>query len=100
MKTRIYTLLSIAALPFVLFSCIKEKQFEMPAPGNLVEIHASIIDSDATKVVAVDAENGIDWNWAEGDQIAVASGAASSIFSIRNGFSPKEASFIGKEIKG
>lgn len=100
MKTRIYTLLSVAALPFVLFSCIKEKQFEMPAPGNLVEIHASIIDSDATKVVAVDAENGIDWNWAEGDQIAVASGAASSIFSIRNGFAPKEASFIGKEIKG
>lgn len=96
MKTRIYTLLSIAALPFVLFSCIKDKQFEIPAPGDSVQIRARL---DATKVAAVDAENGIDWNWQEGDKIAVSSGENISVFDIED-FSAKEATFIGKEIKG
>lgn len=98
MKTRIYTLLSIAALPFVLFSCIKEKQFEMPAPGNLVEIRASI--GDFTKVAPVDAEDGIDWNWEEGDQIAIANSTKLNVFDIQKGFEPKQASFVGKEITG
>lgn len=99
MKTRIYTLLSIAVLPFVLFSCIKEKQFDLPAPGNLVEVRATIADN-LTKVVAADAENGIDWNWAAGDQIGIAAGDKLNIFAIRSGFGPKEASFVGKEITG
>jgi len=96
MKTRIFTLFCI---PFVLFSCEKAGNFDIPAPDGTVEIHA-IIAGNATRVVAVDAENGLDWNWAEGDQIAVASGDKISVFDIRSDFSPKEASFTGKEIKG
>lgn len=99
MKTRIYTLLSIAALPFVLFSCIKEKQFDLPGPGNLVEIRATI-DDGATKVAAVDASNGIDWNWAAGDKIGVYNGSSLSVFSLRSGEGSKEGSFIGREITG
>ena len=99
MKTRIYTLLSIAALPFVLFSCVKEKQSFVTAPENLVEVRATI-GPDATKVVAADAASGLDWNWAAGDQIGVAVGNKLNIFDIRSGFGPKEASFVGKEITG
>lgn len=99
MKTRINTIISIAVLPFALFSCSREYQFQMPAPENLVEIHASIPEL-ATKVAAADAETGIDWNWEEGDQIAVLAGEAVSVFDIRSGFAPKEASFIGKQING
>lgn len=99
MKTRIYTLLSIAALPFVLFSCVKEKQSFVPAPENLVEVRATIADN-SVKVVAADAENGLDWNWAAGDQIGIAAGDKLNIFDIRSGFGPKEASFVGKEITG
>lgn len=98
MKTSIYTLISFAAMPFILFSCMKERQFDMPAPGDLITIEASI--PAATKVEAVDGESGLEWNWEAGDQIAVLSGESASVFDIRSGFSPKEATFIGKEIKG
>ena len=98
MKTRIHTFLSIAVLPFALFSCMKEFRSELPAPEPLVTISATI--PGPTKVEAVDAETGIDWNWQAGDQVAVLSGDNVSVFDIRNGFSPKEASFIGKLITG
>lgn len=100
MKTSIYTLVSIAAMPFVLFSCMKERQFDLPAPENLVTIQGTIVEQEPSKVVAADAPTGIDWNWETGDQIAVISGESTSVFDIRSGFGPKEASFIGKEIKG
>lgn len=96
MKTRIFILLCI---PFVLFSCEKASHFGIPAPDGLVEVHATIT-GNATKVMAVDAENGLDWNWEEGDQIAIASGDVLGLFNIREGFGPKEASFIGSQISG
>ena len=98
MKTRLYTFLSIAVLPFALFSCMKEFNAELPAPEQLITITATI--PGETKVVAVDAATGIDWNWQASDQVAVLSGDNVSVFDIRSGFGPKEASFLGKEISG
>lgn len=98
MKTRIHTFLSIAVLPFALFSCMKEFRSELPAPEPLITISATI--PGPTKVEAVDADAGLDWNWQAGDQVAVLSGENVSVFDIRSGFGPKEASFLGKEIQG
>lgn len=101
MKTSIYSIISIAVLPFILFSCMKEQQFEIPSPTDLVTIDGSFAKTaPAVKVAATDASTGLDWTWEAGDQVAIISGESSSVFDIRPGFSAKEASFIGKEIKG
>ena len=100
MKTRIYTLLSIVLLPFVLFSCSRTLQPEIPASDDLITIQATIPGGQVTKVVAADASSGLDWNWEAGDQLAVVSGEVSSVFSIRSGFEPKKASFTGRQING
>jgi len=99
MKARIYSLISVAVLPFVLFSCVKEKQVNISEADNLIEIQATIDDA-SSRVSAVDAANGLDWNWAAGDQIAVATESALSVFNLRSGEGTKEGSFIGKQILG
>ena len=100
MKTRINSIISIAVLPFALFSCNRVlPDFPEDFSSDLITIQASISGA-ATKVAAVDAEVGLDWNWEEKDQIAVLSGDNVSVFDIRSGFEPKVAQFIGKQIKG
>lgn len=101
MKTRIISILSIAVLPFALFSCNKVAQSADNFDAPLVTIEASIPDQ-VTKVVAVTPESGVglDWNWEEEDKINVLSGDVSSLFSIRSGFEGKLASFIGKQVSG
>lgn len=101
MKARLHTSIGIAVLPFVLFSCNKVAQDSVPAPAELVTIQASI-PQPLTRVAAVEPEGsaGLDWNWEAGDQIAVVSGDNASVFDIRSGFGPKEASFIGKQVSG
>ena len=101
MKARIYTHIGILALPFVLFSCSKVVSDAVPAPSEVITILASI-PNDATRVAPVVPESGtgLDWNWEAGDKIAVAAGEKVSVFDIRSGFGPKEASFIGKQVTG
>ena len=101
MKTSIFSIISIAALPFVLFSCNKVADSSNGLPAPEISIQASI-PTDATKVVPVVPESGkgLDWNWSAGDQLAVTSGDLVSVFSIRPGFEPKKASFIGKQVSG
>ena len=101
MKTRIISIVSIAVLPFALFSCNKVAQSTENFDAPLVTIEASIPDQ-ATKVVAVTPESGVglDWNWEEEDNISVISGDVSSLFKIRSGFEGKLASFIGKQVSG
>lgn len=100
MKTSIFSKLSIvAAVSLVMFSCTKEYRPALPSDGGLIEISASIPDA-ATRVVAADSPDGLDWNWASGDQIAVATASSISVFNIRSGQGTREASFIGKQILG
>ena len=100
MKTRLYSIISIAVLPFALFSCNRIlPDFPEDFSTDLITIQASI-PSAATKVAAVEAEVGLDWNWEEKDQIAIIAGDNVSVFDIRSGFEPKLAQFIGKQIKG
>lgn len=101
MKTRILSIISVGVWPLVLFSCSKEVESPVDYSAPEISITASIPDN-ATKVEAVVPESGVglDWNWTEGDQLSVVSGASASLFSIRPGFQGKEASFIGKQLKG
>lgn len=101
MKTRISTILGTVVLPFVLFSCSEVTPDVIPAPADLITINASI-PQDVTRVAAVVPESGtgLDWNWQAGDNLAVISGDNYSIFDIRSGFEPTQASFIGKMVKG
>lgn len=101
MKTRILSIISVGVWPLVLFSCSKEVGSPVDFSAPEISITASIPDN-ATKVEAVVPESGVglDWNWTEGDQLSVVSGDVVSLFSIRPGFQGKEASFIGKQVKG
>ena len=101
MKTSKLSIISIAVLPFVLFSCNKVAESTNGLPAPEISIQASIPDDD-TKVVPVVPESGkgLDWNWSAGDQLAVTSGDLVSVFSIRPGFEAKKASFIGKQVSG
>lgn len=102
MKARFYSLICIAAAAATLFSCNKAEELLQEGPdAPVIEIRASI-PSDATRVAPVIPESGtgLDWNWQAGDQIAVVSGGAASVFDIRSGFQPTEASFLGKQVSG
>ena len=104
MNTRIYSLISAAVLPFALFSCMKDADVildQQPAP--LVTIQAAIPSSSpATKIAPITPESGVglDWTWESGDKIAVGAGETLSVFDIRSGFEPQNASFIGKQVNG
>ena len=99
MKTRIISIICVAALPFISLSCTKEKQVAESVPAPDVVIEAAIPATPLTRVAATDAENGLGWAWQEGDQIVVA-GSYASVFNIRPGFSATSASFVGKQVIG
>lgn len=102
MKTRINTLISIAVLPFVLFSCNKTAESVDSLSGPMVTIQASIPVNQTSKVVGTvpASGTGMDWSWEAGDKIAIIAGEANSVFDIRPGFEANNASFIGKQITG
>lgn len=96
MKTIKYIVAMLAGVAAL--SCVKEAGKELPAPqaDDLVTIKAALPD-DATKA---GAHVGFSWYWGEGDKIAVTGADEPQIFTIKEGFTPKYAEFVGRPVKG
>lgn len=81
------------------FSCAKQVGGELPAPQDgegLITIKASIPD-DVTKA---GSHVGFSWYWQEGDKITVVGEEETQVFSIKEGFSSKNAEFVGRPVAG
>jgi len=94
MKSYKYILALAAGL--TLASCSKEAQQNLPAPqdGEYITIKAVIPETK------VSPRDGMSWYWSAGDRITVVSEEDSQVFVIKDGFTPKVAEFVGKEVKG
>lgn len=94
MKTRIYTL---ALLTLLAAACRKAPEAAVPASGELVTIRAVLPEDDALKGAGVSSV--LSWTWNEGDCLTVV-GETTEVFTIKEGFTPKQAEFVGKPVKG
>ena len=99
MKTIKYIIPLLAA-----FACSKEVSSELPAPGDgdeLITIKATHSSSspaiDATKA---SPRQGFSWYWSANDQITVTTAQDAQTYTIKDGFSPKYAEFVGKAVNG
>ena len=95
MKTRIYTLALLTL--FAAASCSKEADKVQPAAGELVTIRAILPEDDALKGAGVMTL--LSWTWADGDKLTVV-GETTEVFTIKPGFTPKQAEFVGKAVEG
>ena len=95
MKTRYFILaLSIVG---ILVSCNKASQNELPAPEEQITITVTLPD-DATKA-GVGERTTLSWTWSAGDKLTIV-GETTEVFSIKPGFTPKKAEFVGTPVKG
>lgn len=94
MKTRI---LSALIIPAFFAACEKNGQPELQAPEEMVTIHAILPEDDASRGAGIKTQ--LSWTWNEGDEITVV-GETTETFQIKEGFSPKQAEFVGKAVKG
>ena len=99
MKTSVYSILAIALTVSMACACNKEVR-DLPAPQQRITVSASLPDA-STRVAAVDREEGagISWVWEEGDAINLI-GKTSSVLSINEGFTARNATFSGKPVSG
>lgn len=96
MKTRI---LSALILPVLFFSCERTEQPAPQAPeGEMVTIRAIIPDADP-EVKGAGTKTQLSWTWNAGDKLTVI-GETTEIFTIKDGFTPKQAEFTGYAVKG
>lgn len=95
MKTSKY-LIALSFLAAVA-GCNKNIEPTLPAPENLVTIRAVLPDDDALK--GPELVTLLSWSWSAGDKLTVI-GETTEIFSIKPGFTAKEAEFVGAAVKG
>lgn len=96
MKTTQYIVAMLAGAA-VLASCVKEAGNELPEPQDLITIKAEMPEDVTTKA---GAHVGFSWYWGEGDKIAVTGAEDTQIYTIKDGFTPKYAEFVGKPVAG
>lgn len=95
MKARIYTIAFLTLLAAA--ACSKAPEAAVPAPGELVTIRAVLPEDDDVKGAGLTTL--LSWTWNEGDQLTVV-GETTEVFTIQEGFTPKQAEFVGKAVKG
>ena len=95
MKTIKYIAILLAGVAAL--SCVKEKGTELPALEDLITIKAGLPEDVVTKA---GAHVGFSWYWGEGDKIAVTGAEDPQIFTIKDGFTPKFAEFVGRPVAG
>ena len=95
MKTRIYTIALLTL--FAAAACNKAPEAEIPAPGELVTIRAILPEDDAVKGAGLVTL--LSWTWNTGDKLTVV-GETTEVFTIKDGFTPKQAEFVGKAVQG
>lgn len=81
----------------VLASCAKEAGHSVPAPQDLITIKAQLPEDVTTKA---GAHVGFSWYWGEGDKIVITGAEDSQTYSIKEGFTPKYAEFVGRPVAG
>ena len=95
MKTRYIFALSFLALAC---ACSRDVQPDpIQGPDDLVTITAVLPDAPATRGAGLETK--LSWTWNSGDKITVV-GENTEIFKIKEGFTPKKATFVGKPVKG
>ena len=95
MKTRIYTLALLTL--FAAAACNKAPEAAVPAPGELVTIRAILPEDDAVKGAGLTTL--LSWTWNDDDKLTVV-GETTEVFTIKEGFTPKQAEFVGKPVQG
>lgn len=96
MKNSLKIILSAAVLLPLGISCDKAVR-EEAAPDGLITIRASFPGDDTRGAGVV--TTGVSWAWAADDVLTV-TGESSEVFQIKEGFTPKQAEFTGKAVKG
>jgi hypothetical protein len=96
MKTTQYIVAMLAGAA-LLASCGKEVVNQLPEPQDLITIKAEMPGDVATKA---GAHVGFSWYWSEGDKIAVTGAEDTQIYTIKEGFTPKYAEFVGRPVAG
>ena len=96
MKTTQYIVAMLAGAA-VLASCAKEADKQLPEPQDLITIKAEMPEDVTTKA---GAHVGFSWYWGEGDKIAITGAEDTQIYTIKEGFTPKYAEFVGKPVAG
>ncbi|MBQ3996587.1 MAG: hypothetical protein II637_00940 [Bacteroidales bacterium] len=79
------------------FSCNKAEEARPEETGDLVTISA-ILPEDID-VKGAGYKSTLSWTWSASDEIVVV-GETTEVFKIKDGFTPKKAEFVGKEVKG
>ncbi len=81
-------------------SCVKEAGYQMPAPqeDGLVTIKATLAEDEPA--VKAGAHIGFSWYWSEDDKISVTGAEDTQVYTIKEGFTPKYAEFVGKPVAG
>ena len=95
MKTRIYTIALLTL--FAAAACNKAPEADIPAPGELVTIRAILPEDDAVKGAGLTTL--LSWTWNADDKLTVV-GETTEVFTIKEGFTPKQAEFVGKAVQG
>lgn len=96
MKTTQYIVAMLAGAA-VLASCAKEAGKQLPEPQDLITIKAEMPEDVTTKA---GAHVGFSWYWGEGDKIVITGAEDSQVYTIKEGFTPKYAEFVGKPVAG
>ena len=94
MKTRI---LSALMLPVLFVCCERTEQPALQDPET-VTIRA-VIPEDGPETRGASVKTQLSWTWNAGDKLTVI-GETTEIFTIKDGFTPKQAEFTGKAVKG
>lgn len=95
MKTTQYIIALLAGMAAL--SCVKEAGKELPQPQDLITIKAQLPEDVLTKA---GAHVGFSWYWGEGDKIVITGAEDSQVYTIKEGFTPKYAEFVGKPVDG
>ena len=94
MKTRI---LSALMLPVLFVCCERTEQPALQDPET-VTIRA-VIPEDGPETRGASVKTQLSWTWNAGDKLTVV-GETTEIFTIKDGFTPKQAEFTGYAVKG
>lgn len=86
-------------LPVLFVCCERAEQPALQAPeGEIVTIRAVIPDA-GPEVKGAGTKTQLSWTWNAGDKITVI-GETTEVFTIKDGFTPKQAEFTGYAVKG
>ena len=99
MKIHNYLVALMAGLAAL--SCVREAARELPAPQDsqdLVIIRVTIPDSEP--LTKATPHSGFSWYWSEGDRLTVIGEGGSEVYTIKEGFTPKYAEFVGRPVAG